>query len=122
MNVRSYLLGLVTILVLAISYYFIIALPAHNRAMLQFEREKYDTTQKEKEMNQAAEIKEKEENEIVLDNCIKSAEARYYDYIRLNGTEVHGKKGLYNAPLHILESASKTKKADLEECYRKYRR
>lgn len=33
---------LAAVLVFSVSYYFLVSLPAHNKAVLQFEREKYE--------------------------------------------------------------------------------
>jgi hypothetical protein len=51
-----------------------------------------------------------------------AVEGRYYEYIKLNGKEVRGKKGVFSAPQYIFDMALKTKKSDLEECYKKYER
>ncbi|MDP4272641.1 MAG: hypothetical protein Q8909_21335, partial [Bacteroidota bacterium] len=80
MNSRYYLLGLATVLVVAISYYFVIALPAHNAALLQIERDKFDIMQKELASRHAIELQEKEQRKALLNTCISTAEARYSEY------------------------------------------
>jgi flagellar biosynthesis GTPase FlhF len=46
---RNLLLGLATIISLSVAYYSLFALPAHNRKILQLEREKFEAAQKVKE-------------------------------------------------------------------------
>ena len=59
---RNFLLILATIISLSVAYYFLFALPAHNRKMLQLEREKIEAAQKAKEeKEQERKIREEEQ-------------------------------------------------------------
>ncbi len=117
-NARNYLLGLITLLIFAISYYFIIALPSHNKDKLLFEREKFGVIQKEKSQKED----ESKFKESMLSACIDDAEEEYWSYVKLNGgKEVQGEPGVYTASHRVWEEASKIKKAALERCYKLYK-
>jgi len=57
---RNFLLGLATIISLSVAYYFLFALPAHNRKILQLEREKLEAVQKAKEEKEPEKEQEQE--------------------------------------------------------------
>ena len=116
---RNYLLFLSTILVFAVSYYFVIALPQHNRSKIDLEREKFQTEQKEKESAQERARFNAIVKDVDLGQCIQTAEDNYWTYIKLNGQEVAGKSGTYTASQIIWDRAAKAKKAELDECHRK---
>jgi uncharacterized protein HemX len=118
---------LVSVLALSIAYYFAISLPNHNRALLELEREKFMAAQEEKQMAGKEEaLKELDTQidaatrEIQLHTCIDKAEAAYKTYVKLNGNEVPGKKGVYTAGRVIWDSAAKAKNEALEECHRQW--
>ena len=101
--VRNVLLILAVLLVSSLSYYFVVALPTHNRKLLEFEREKYQAEQAAKESARLnAEVSE-QVREQMRDECSKVAESDYWDYIKLNGKAVPGKPGVWNAPMYIWE-------------------
>jgi len=58
--------------------------------------------------------------EIQLHTCVDKAEAAYWTYLKLNGNEVTGKKGVYTAARRIWDSAAKAKNEALEECHRQW--
>lgn len=117
-------LGILLVLLipaLAISYYFGIALPANERAKLQFEKDKYAAEQAAK----SAQNEERESARIQLQSCLDSADTEYWSYIKLNGTLVKGKEGTegaYSTPTFVLETADKRKQNALAECHRQYDR
>ena len=91
---RNFLLGLATIIFLSVAYYFLFALPAHNRKILQLEREKFEAAQRakeEKEPEQEQERKIREEKQQAekqsreFNAFIKEIEAK--DRERTNRTE-----------------------------------
>lgn len=95
--------------------------------MLQLEREKFQATQDEKKLKEIdAEHREKtlqidaEYSEKMLQDCLDAAEQDYWDYVKLNGTEVPSKKGVYRAPGYIWENARKKKKEAVDECHRRW--
>ncbi len=114
------LLGiLATALTLSVSYYFAIALPAHNRALLEFEREKYRTAQEEKT------AKEKEEKDLrasadqEMFSCKISAEAEYSKNLKLNGTpNAHG----FSVPTTIQAVIERQRTQAINECQREFER
>ena len=140
LNIRTLLLVLLSLPVLAVSYYFVFALPAYNQAQLELEREKFKAEQNEKQRKEQAEAEaqrqrakleadtkakaegEKTLNEVLLSGCLADADTRYWSYVKLNGTEIPNQPGTYNAPRSVLDYADKQKKAALDECYRKYPR
>src|ERR1700719_1367582 len=80
------LMGLLaTILSLSVSYYFAVALPTHNRATLDFEREKYRASQQEKK----AKEEEQQKLQIAADtqelDCAVKVEIAYQQYLKSNG-------------------------------------
>jgi lipopolysaccharide export LptBFGC system permease protein LptF len=65
LKARNFLLGIATIISLSVAYYFLFALPAHNRKILQLEREKLEAVQKAKEEEDEAAQKATEERKIM---------------------------------------------------------
>ena len=76
--IRNLLLIRAIVLVGSISYYFAIALPAHNRRLLEFEREKY---QGELAAKEAARV-DAAVREQMLEQCSAAAENAYWEYIK----------------------------------------
>jgi hypothetical protein len=76
---------LATIVALSASYYFAVALPAHNRATLDFEREKYYAAQQEKK----AKEEEQEKLQVAADtqqlDCAVKVEMAYQKTLKSNG-------------------------------------
>jgi len=101
-----FLVGLLTILVLSIAYFFVFALPNLKRDQLELEQAKY------------AQEKELKESYV---QCVDAAEGEYENYIRLNGSPVEKQPGAYSAPEHIWQTADSTRKAAIDECSRNYR-
>jgi len=127
LTARNYILLLMTIIALSIAYYFFIALPHHNSSMLQLERDKFKATQdaktkeeQEKERKELLASQEAESKKLMLAGCLNAADQSYWEYIKLNGTPVKGKKGVYTAPQYIWEMANKQKKEAIDECYREW--
>lgn len=124
---RNCLLAMAAIVTLSVVYYFVFALPADNRAILQLEREKVIDEKIEKQIGALRKESEKQTeariakiNEESLQYCLDAAERDYWDYVKLNGTEVPGKKGVYTAPQHVFETARKDRKEAIDECYRQF--
>jgi len=102
-----YLVALLTILVLSISYFFVFALPKMKRDQLAWEKEL---------QAQQRQLRES------YNKCVDAAEADYENYIKLNGAPVAGRPKSYSAPEYIWDAAEKTRKAALAECARRYQR
>jgi len=98
---------------LSVGYYFTIALPSHNQAMLALERERRLDERLEKSADKRTSYYRQE--------CMDRAEEHYWEYIKLNGTEVPGKKGVYQAPGHIWDAARKDKDSAFAECQRRWK-
>ena len=117
MSFKSALLVILLIPALAISYYFVVALPSNEHLRLQFEKEKYET---EKRANTEQEQKRKD-NEIQLGLCALHADNEYQTSIKLNGKKVSGKQGIL-VPTYIVEQAEKRRNDALAECHKRFDR
>ena len=118
---RNGLLAVLAIPPLAVAYYFAVALPANERARLQFEKEKYEAAQKEKLAEESKRQKELEDQQALLDSCIGDAELTYWRYIKLNGNAVPNKPGTYTATVQVWNTADKRKNDELAECHRRFK-
>ena len=76
-TVRNFLLLLATIISLSVAYYFLFALPAHNRKILQLEHEKLEAVQKAKEEKEEA-TQTAEERKIVEEK--RQAEKQSWEF------------------------------------------
>lgn len=106
-NLTTYLVALLTILVLSISYFFVFALPNMKRDQIAWEKELH------------AHQRQLQES---YNKCVDAAEADYENYIKVNGTPVAGQSETYSAPEYIWDAAEKNGKAALAECARRYQR
>jgi hypothetical protein len=102
-----YLVALLTVLILSISYFFVFALPKMKRDQLAWEKEQY------------AQDKQFRES---FNKCVDAAEAEYESYIKLNGSPVAEQPGAYTASEYIWDTAEKRRSAALDECSRRYQR
>ena len=126
-----------TIVALAVAYYFVFALPEQNRARLELERAKLDAAQKQAEADrqqkanadeeerrraetqQERDQAQKEKEQDARTECDVLANQAYWSYVKLNGTEVEGKPGTYSAPQHVWDEADAKRKESLDYCYKK---
>ena len=51
-----------------------------------------------------------------LDDCLWTADRRYWDYVKLNGREVKGEPGTWRAATHVWDTAAANKRNDVAEC------
>jgi hypothetical protein len=115
------LLGLsVGLVAVAVSYYYLVSLPASNRKRLQFEKDaaaaaKAERDSKEEEAAQAA-----RDREMSFASCSADADTDYWSYVKLNGKEIPGKRGAYTAPVLVWNMADKRRAEALAECHRQY--
>jgi hypothetical protein len=65
-NIRNFLLVLLSMPVLALSYYFVFALPAYNQAQLELEREKFKAQQNEQKIKEQVEAEAQRMNKYPL--------------------------------------------------------
>ena len=119
------------IMLLALAYYFGIALPEQNRAKLQFERDKFEQERKEKQNQQRAkELEamqkhaqrgiEKKNAEDVYHACRVAAENDFNKGLELNGTPIPGEKGSYNLPSETSKVLHKQQNDEKEACRKVY--
>jgi hypothetical protein len=102
-----YLVALLTILVLSISYFFVFALPKMKQDQIRLEKAKYE---QEKELQKS------------YVQCVDAAEEEYESYIRLNGSPVKDQPGAFSASEYIWQTADENRNAALEDCSRHFRR
>ena len=117
----------VAIISISISYYFVVALPSHNRALLELERQKFEAAQEvnsrelsDKTLKEELAKIDADYRQTRLDNCIDEADKAYWSYVKLNGKPVPGKEGTYTAPMPIWDAAKNAKKDALDECHRQW--
>ena len=118
--IRNILLILAVVLVGSISYYFAIALPTHNRRMLEFEREKYEREEAARAQQAESAQADTWYREQMLQTCTARAEKDYWETIKGNSKPAPGKPGYLSTPTHVLDSAQKRKADALAECHRQY--
>ncbi|MRR57204.1 MAG: hypothetical protein EG824_03175 [Deltaproteobacteria bacterium] len=106
-DLTIFLLALLTILVLSISYFFVFALPKIQSDRLAWEKEQYN---RQKELGES------------YAKCVESAEEEYESYIRLNATPVDKQAGAYSAPEDVWQAADNRKQSELAECSRRFNR
>lgn len=118
MTFRGIVLVLLLIPALAVSYYFAVSLPAHNKATLDFEKQKYhDQLAKERLAQQKAQEDERQAAGDLKD-CLSRAQATYDSDIASNGTR--NNKGGYSVDLAVQNILQHKKEAAIAECHRQY--
>jgi hypothetical protein len=145
---RGYLLLLCTLACAAVSYYFVVALPRHNREQLQLERERLEAAEQlEKAKTEEAywqyrldeqtkrfaeedardtartareqQATTKEEQAIARRDCDTEADTAYWAYVKLNATWLP-EKNAWQAQPEIWSQADYRKKATLDYCYKRH--
>lgn len=114
--------ALVTAL-LAVAYYFGVALPAQSRARIQLEREKFEQEQKEKQeaaQEKLARTIDRGKAETDYRGCLADAEANFNRGLKLNGTPIEGKDGSYDLPREMLKNLQSQQNQENEACRREY--
>jgi hypothetical protein len=116
-NILALSVGMVA---LAVSYYFLVSLPASNRERLQFEKETAAAAKTEHDNKEEAALQAAHEREVSLETCSADADTTYWSYVKLNGKEIPGKAGTYSAPVFVWNTADKRKADALAECHRQF--
>lgn len=113
---RNILLGCAIVLSCSIGYYFVFALPASHKERLAWERQKHDNAVlAEIEKQQAKDDAEAERKTKVLGCQIRGDDA-YWEYVKLNGEKVPGKKDVWSASDSVWSNARKRKQDTYDEC------
>ena len=115
---KTYLMLLATIVALSISYYFAVALPANNRAHLDFEREKYNNEQAEMKARRLAQAEEAQTKQQMLSSCLALTEQNYADDVARNGTK-HGQRG-YSVDTRLVAILDKRRVEAIAECHKRF--
>ena len=120
-SLRRTIMGLsVGMAALAVSYYFLVSLPASNRERLQVERDAAASAKGERDTKEQAALQAAQDRDLSLQTCIRDADTTYWSYVKLNGKEIPGKAGTYSAPAFVWDTADKRKGDALAECHRQY--
>jgi hypothetical protein len=109
---------LATILTLSIAYYFALALPAHNKALLDFEKEKYRNDQAAMNAKEQKELEETAMRKLRLSTCLAKADQQYQIDVESNGTR-NGKGG-FSVPTDTVAVLDRRHAAAVSECHRSY--
>lgn len=91
---RNFLLTLATLLALAISYYFVLALPSAERARLDFERMKYNNLKQEEIEKELKAQHDAESGALRIRLCQTEATKAYDSELKLNGRPIPGQPGV----------------------------
>ena len=110
----------VAIVALTVSHYYLVSLPASNRARLQFEKDTAAAAKAERDSREEAALQASQELERSFQSCASDADESYWSYVKLNGREIPGKPGGYTAPMYVWNAANKQKAEALAECHRQY--
>lgn len=110
----------VAIVALTVSHYYLVSLPASNRARLEFEKDTAATAKAELDSKEQAALQASQELERSFQNCSSDADESYWSYVKLNGRAIPGKPGGYTAPMYVWNAANKQKADALAECHRQY--
>jgi hypothetical protein len=115
------------IALLAIAYYFAVALPEQNKAKLQFERDKFNqevagkkARTEEEAQKESQRVFGKQNAQSEYDGCLEDARKKFNRDLELNGTPVPGEPGTYNAPSAIMNEIEKRQAENKEACRRQY--
>ena len=116
-NLLALSVGLVA---LAVSYYYLVSLPASNRERLQFEKDAAAAAKAERDSKEEEEAQSARDREVSFASCSANADTDYWSYVKLNGKEIPGKRNAYTAPMFVWNMADKRKAEALAECHRQY--
>ena len=114
---KLYLMLLATIVALSVSYYFAIALPANNKARLEFEKEKYRNEQAALKAKEVAQEQEQQRSRLGLASCLAEADRAYYHDVALNGTR---NGTVYSVDQKIAAVIAKRRTDAQAECHRQF--
>jgi hypothetical protein len=117
---KGLLLLILLIPAIGVTYYFAVALPNHNKATLDFEKQKYADQKAGAELEAAQKQRNDEERGLHLDSCLATAEAQYTAGIRSNGTR--SGNGGYSVPTAVMTEIQHKKDSEVAECHREYGR
>jgi len=109
---------LATIVALSVSYYFGFALPANNRARLDFEREKYNNEQAEMKAGRLARAEEAQTKQQMLSSCLARAAQNYDADVALNGAK-DGQRG-YSVDTRVAAVLDKRRAEAIAECHKQF--
>jgi hypothetical protein len=115
--------GLTVALIIAslcIGYYFAVALPEHNRAVLQLEMEKFQKLEEEKKEKKEERQRIKDAAAEALTDCKVAAEREFNSTLKLNGTPVPGKPGVFHGSNAAFNSAGDVQAKANAACQRQY--
>ena len=109
---------IVAIPAMAVAYYFGIALPSYNEERLTLDRQKYADEQKRRDTEAKKVEEDAASRQQSLDSCFAAVETAYWNYVKLNGTEL--KDGKVRAPATVWNTADKRKNDERDTCFKRY--
>ncbi|MGC9971455.1 MAG: hypothetical protein ABSE56_12795 [Bryobacteraceae bacterium] len=98
----------------AVAYYFAVALPAHNKTVLEFEQQKYAAAQEEKRAAKA----EAARRTLELRSCLAEADNQYYRDVKNNGEKAAD--GTYSVDTRVQSGLEHKKQNAITECQKKF--
>ena len=115
MALRAVIVCVLAIPAIAISYYFLVSLPAYNRAVLDLEKQKYvDQKAKEEISTLAKESQDRRATELAT--CASDVQRQYENDLKRNRTA--GNNGGYTLDLQVLAQIERRKEAAINECHK----
>jgi hypothetical protein len=117
---RNVLLTLATIVALAISYYFGLALPSAERARLEFERMKYNNLKQEEIEKDLKAQHDAESGALRIRLCQAESTKAYDSEIKLNGQPVPGQSGVQDQITLARKIADHEKQQVFDACMAGY--
>lgn len=126
MEMKNITFAAIIMACLAVSYYFVIALPNQNKEKLALEKQKFETEREEKMKKEVAAQQEKDEQKLKesvqqfdYNNCFVSAAKSYHADWERNCSKRNLDSDC-SLPGYIADSLDKTRKETQEECRRVY--
>lgn len=109
MEIKHVAFTSIIIMCLAVSYYYVIALPNQNKAKFELEKQKFEL-----------EKQKQQEREASLAKCRADVKIQRNKYIELNGTQMPGQPDVYTMTQGVREKLSQIERDGYQECDRMY--
>jgi hypothetical protein len=107
---------LASVVALSVAYYYSISLPAHNRAVLDFEKQKYRDAQLRAEREEAQKRETAERRRDQLDTCLARVEDEYNTAIRENASS-RTRTG-FQLDARVYQAIQRRQEQNRRDCYR----
>jgi hypothetical protein len=111
---KAFLVVVLAIPACSVAYYFAVALPAHNKAALEFEQQKYAAAQEEKRAAKA----EAAGRTLELRSCLLEADNQYDRDVKNNGEKTAN--GTYSLDTRVQSGLEHKKQNVITECQKRF--